>query len=98
MGNVFDVYLANGDQPESGAYAELSLPAAPYQMQDALDKLRLAEGESIYWEVTEYHLCGAAAHGAEKGSANPGFMAHRPGLQHRLFHVVDEALTGPEWR
>ena len=55
MGNVFDVYLANGEQPESEAYAELSLPAAPYQMQDALDKVRLAEGEALYWEVTEYH-------------------------------------------
>lgn len=55
MGNVFDVYLANGEQPESEAYAELSLPAEPYQMQDALDKARLTEGEILYWEVTECH-------------------------------------------
>lgn len=54
MGKVFDVYLAKADQPDSGACAELSLPAVPYQMQDAFDKLRLAEGESLYWEITGY--------------------------------------------
>lgn len=53
---MFDIYLAKEDQPESDAYAELSLPATPYQVQDAFDKLRLAEGESLYWEITEYHL------------------------------------------
>ena len=42
MRRIFDLYLSKEDQPESGAYAELSLPAATYQMQDALDKLRLA--------------------------------------------------------
>ncbi len=56
MDRVFDIYLAKEDQPESDAYAELFLPATPYQMQDAFEKLRLAEGESLYWEVTEYHL------------------------------------------
>ena len=55
MDKVFDIYLAKQDQPESDAYAELSLPAAPYQLQDAFDKLRLAEGEPPYWEITEYH-------------------------------------------
>ena len=54
MAKVFDIYLAKADQPDSGACAELSLPAAPYQMQDAFDKLRLAEGESLYWEITGY--------------------------------------------
>ena len=54
MDKVFDIYLAKQDQPESDAYAELSLPAAPYQLQDAFDKLRLAEDESLYWEITEY--------------------------------------------
>ena len=29
--------------------------STPYQMQDAFDKLRLAEDESLYWEITEYH-------------------------------------------
>lgn len=55
MGKIFDIYLAKKDQPESGAYAALSLPATLCQMQDAFDKLRLAEGEALYWEITEYH-------------------------------------------
>ncbi|MDE6455502.1 MAG: hypothetical protein K2L38_06295, partial [Dysosmobacter sp.] len=55
MGKICDIYLAKKDQPESGVYAALSLPATLYQMQDAFDKLRLAEGEALYWEVTEYH-------------------------------------------
>ena len=55
MDKVFDIYLAIADQPESDAYAELSLPAAPYEMRDAMDKLRLPENESLYWEITEYH-------------------------------------------
>ena len=55
MAEIFDIYLAKANQPESAAYAELSLPATPYQMLDALDKLRLGEYEDLYWEVTEYH-------------------------------------------
>lgn len=55
MAKIFDIYLAKADQPESDAYAELSLPATPYQIQDVFDKLRLAEGEELYWEITEYH-------------------------------------------
>ena len=55
MAEMFDIYLAKQDQPENDAYAELSLPATPCQMQDAYDKLRLAEGESLYWEITGYH-------------------------------------------
>lgn len=52
MAEVFDIYLSKADQPDNDAYAELSLPAAPYQMLDAFEKLRLAEGESPYWEIT----------------------------------------------
>ena len=55
MAKVFDIYLSKADQPESGAYAELSLPATSCQIQDAFDKLRLTEGEALYWEITEYY-------------------------------------------
>ena len=54
MAKAFDIYLAKADQPDSAACAELSLPATPYEMQDAFDKLRLTEGEIPYWEITEY--------------------------------------------
>lgn len=55
MDKIFDIYLAKADQTESDACAALSLPATPYEIQDAFDKLRLAEGEALYWEITEYH-------------------------------------------
>lgn len=54
MAKVFDIYLAKADQPDSAACAELSLPATPYEMQDAFDKFRLTEGEIPYWEITGY--------------------------------------------
>ena len=55
MGKILEIYLAKKDQPESSAYAALSFPAAAYQIQDAFDKLRLTEGEALYWEITEYY-------------------------------------------
>ena len=54
MDKIFDIYLARQDQPESGVCVELSLPATPYQMQDAFDKLRVTEDEIPYWEITGY--------------------------------------------
>ena len=54
MAKVFDIYLAKADQPDSAACAELSLPATPYEMQDAFDKLRVTEDEIPYWEITGY--------------------------------------------
>lgn len=36
---------------ESGIYIELTLPATPYAMLDAMEKLRLAEGEEPTWDI-----------------------------------------------
>lgn len=55
MNRVFTVYLAPKDRPNSEAYANLDLPAGPYAVLDALDKLRLQSGEEIYMEISEYH-------------------------------------------
>ena len=38
---VFAVYLAKEDVPNSEAYATLELPASPWEVVDALDKVRL---------------------------------------------------------
>ena len=46
MHKVFDVELSS----ENGS-TELALPAAPYAMLDALEKLRLADGEAPRWEI-----------------------------------------------
>lgn len=54
MKPVFDVYLKNGNPPDSGAHAALYLPATPYEVLDALDRLRLGENGAVLWEITEY--------------------------------------------
>ena len=45
---VFSVYL--GD-PDRSNHAELDLPATPWELIDALDKLRLEDGREPYWQV-----------------------------------------------
>ena len=62
---VFSVYLGN---PDNGNGTTLDLPAKPWAMRDALEKLRLREGQEPYWQVEdlgrydflEFHLdkCG----------------------------------------
>jgi hypothetical protein len=49
------VYLARTNTPYSEAYADLDLPASPYELLDALDKLRLDEGEAPYLQINEYY-------------------------------------------
>ena len=45
---VFSVYMGN---PDNHNHAELELPAAPWELLDALDKLRLEDGQQLYWQV-----------------------------------------------
>jgi hypothetical protein len=49
------VYLTRANTPYSEAYADLDLPASPYELLDALDKLRLDEGEAPYLQINEYY-------------------------------------------
>lgn len=51
---TFGVYLAKED-PESDAYAKLNLPAQPWELLDALDKLHLQEGDRLYLEIDDYY-------------------------------------------
>ena len=46
---VFSIYMGNSDNHN---HAELDLPAAPWELVDALDKLRLREGQ-LYWQVED---------------------------------------------
>ena len=50
MNKIFGVELSGG----SGRYCELDLPATDYELLDALDKLRLANGEPVQMEVCNY--------------------------------------------
>ena len=55
MRKILNVYLARANTPYSEAYADLDLPASPYELLYALDKLRLDEGEAPYLQINEYH-------------------------------------------
>lgn len=51
MNKIFSVELSGG----SGRYCELDLPATDYELLDALDKLRLVNGEPMRLEVCNYY-------------------------------------------
>ena len=51
MDKVFEVALSNAD---NGAYTTLALPAEPYAVLDAWERLRPAPGTAILWEVEDY--------------------------------------------
>ena len=52
---VFAVYLAKEDVPNSDAYATLDLPASPWELWDAIEKVRLKDGEELYMEIEDYY-------------------------------------------
>ena len=52
---VFAMYLAKEGNPNSDAYAKLDLPASPWELWDALEKVRLNEGEQLYMEIEDYY-------------------------------------------
>lgn len=52
---IFSVYLAKAGDLNSDACATLELPASPWEVQDALDKVRLKEGKELYLEIDDYH-------------------------------------------
>ena len=51
---VFAVYLAKEGFPNSEAYAKLDLPASPWELWDALDKVRLQTDDILYMEIEDY--------------------------------------------
>ena len=54
MRKIFDVELS-----AQNCCTELALPATPWSMQDALEKLKLREDESLHCEILRIHSCGA---------------------------------------
>ena len=49
---IYSIELRKKGAPDSGAYTELCLPATPYELLDVQDRLRLKEGESMWWRIT----------------------------------------------
>ncbi len=58
---IFEVYLAKEDVPNNEAYAKLDLPASPWELWDAMEKVRLNEGEQLYMEIEDYEAFGYLA-------------------------------------
>ena len=52
---VFAVYLAKEGNPNSDAYAKLDLPASPWELWDAMEKVRPKDGEALYMEIDDYY-------------------------------------------
>ena len=51
---VFAVYLAKEGFPNSEAYAKLELPASPWELWDAMEKVRLQTDDILYMEIEDY--------------------------------------------
>ena len=51
---VFAMYLAKEGNPNSDAYAKLDLPASPWELWDALEKVRLQTDDILYMEIEDY--------------------------------------------
>ena len=51
---VFAVYLAKEDVSNSEAYATLELPASPWELWDAMEKVRLQTDDILYMEIEDY--------------------------------------------
>ena len=58
---VFAVYLAKEGNPNSDAYAKLDLPASPWELWDALDKVHLQTDDILYMEIEDYFAFGYLA-------------------------------------
>ena len=52
---VFAMYLAKVGNPNSDAYAKLNLPASPWELWDALEKVRLQTDDILYMEIEDYY-------------------------------------------
>ena len=51
---ILRVYLAKNDTPYSAAYAKLDLPASPWELWDAMEKVRLQTDDILYMEIEDY--------------------------------------------
>jgi len=48
------MYLAKEGNPNSDAYAKLDLPASPWEVWDAMEKVRLQTDDILYMEIEDY--------------------------------------------
>lgn len=56
MDKIMHVYISKADYATpSEAHANLSLPAMPFELFDAMDQARIQQGDELYFEVSEYY-------------------------------------------
>ena len=58
---IFGVYLAKDGVPNNEAYAKLDLPASPWELWDAMDKVHLQTDDILYMEIEDYEAFGYLA-------------------------------------
>ena len=81
---IFQVYLAKADVPNNDTYATLDLPASPWALWDAIEKVRLKDGEELYMEIEDYYNFSCLA-------------PHLSGLDITLMELNNLAPTYPSW-
>ena len=52
---IFGIYLAKLDLPNSEAHARLELPVSPWELWDAMEKVRLKDDKALYMEIDDYY-------------------------------------------
>ena len=83
MRKVFEVELASEDR-----CTELTLPASPYALLDAVEKLELADGETPRWEILRMPSCGHLSPYLDHSGALPELNA----LTQRLSELGESEL------
>lgn len=58
MGKIMRVYLCGQEWTESRVEMSIDLPATPWELMDALDKLNLSAEREVYTQVEEYYDFG----------------------------------------
>ena len=77
---IFGVYLAKLDAPNSEAHARLELPASPWELHDAMDKVQLQENEELYLEIDDYNCEKDTASLLEKNHKKAKFKNRVQGI------------------
>ena len=76
MDKAFTVSLCN---PDKDTYVTLELPADPYAVLDAWERLRLAPDTRVEWEMEDYGEFPVLFPGLQSGEASPRSMPWRSG-------------------
>ena len=89
MDKAFTVSLCN---PDKDTYVTLELPADPYTVLDAWERLRPAPDTRVEWEIEDYGEFPVLFHGLQSGEGFPAINA----LAERLVSLSEQQRTAFE--